>query len=69
MLQPNTFDLIASIVDQTTTHTYDFLRHCCRFVVESQLGPRDSGGIVALGGQWDAEVVDASSPEALTDVH
>jgi ABC-2 type transport system ATP-binding protein len=70
MLQPHTFDLIASIVDHTTTHTYDFLRHCYRFVVESEPGrPRESGGILALGGQWDAEPADAPNPEALTDVH
>jgi ABC-type polysaccharide/polyol phosphate transport system ATPase subunit len=51
MLQPGTFDLIASIVDYTTTHTYDFLRHCYRFDVDPG-NPRESGGIVALGGQW-----------------
>jgi ABC-2 type transport system ATP-binding protein len=70
MLQPNTFDLIASIVDHTSTHTYDFLRHCYRFVVETELGqPRESGGIVALGGQWSAEDAVVMNPEALTDAH
>lgn len=51
MLQPHTFDLIASIVDHTTTHTYDFLRHCYRFTVDSG-AVRESGGILALGGRW-----------------
>jgi ABC-type polysaccharide/polyol phosphate transport system, ATPase component len=51
MLQPGTFDLIASVVDYTTTHTYDFLRHCYRFDVEAGT-PRESGGILALGGNW-----------------
>jgi ABC-type polysaccharide/polyol phosphate transport system ATPase subunit len=51
MLQPGTFDLLASIVDYTTTHTYDFLRHCYRFDVE--IGkPRESGGLIALDGEW-----------------
>jgi ABC-2 type transport system ATP-binding protein len=55
MLQPHTFDMIASIVDHTTTHTYDFLRHCYRFAVEPEPGqPRESGGILALGGRWRA---------------
>jgi ABC-type polysaccharide/polyol phosphate transport system ATPase subunit len=70
MLQPHTFDLIASIVDHTTTHTYDFLRHCYRFVVEPRPGvPRESGGILALGGRWNTEFADVTTPEALTDVH
>ena len=51
MLQPGTFDVLASLVDYTTTHTYDFLRHCYRFDVEAGR-PRESGGIVALGGEW-----------------
>ena len=51
MLQPGTFDVLASLVDYTTTHTYDFLRHCYRFDVEAG-SPRESGGIVALGGEW-----------------
>ncbi len=51
MLQPGTFEITASIVDYSTTHTYDFLRNCTRFDVE--LGtPRESGGPIALGGAW-----------------
>jgi ABC-type polysaccharide/polyol phosphate transport system ATPase subunit len=49
MLQPGTFEITASIVDYSTTHTFDFLRNCTRFDVD--LGsPRESGGPVALGG-------------------
>jgi ABC-2 type transport system ATP-binding protein len=51
MLQPGTFDLIASIVDYQTVHTFDFLRHCYRFDVDPG-HPRESGGIVAFGGEW-----------------
>jgi ABC-2 type transport system ATP-binding protein len=66
MLQPHTFDLIASIVDHTTTHTYDFLRHCYRFTVEPEPGEaRESGGILALGGSWSAGAVVSLAPEAL----
>jgi ABC-2 type transport system ATP-binding protein len=51
MLQPGTFELTASIVDYSTTHTFDFLRNCTRFDVE--IGhPRESGGPVALGASW-----------------
>ena len=51
MLQPGTFEITASIVDYSTTHTYDFLRNCTRFDVD--LGtPRESGGPIALGGAW-----------------
>jgi ABC-2 type transport system ATP-binding protein len=61
MLQPGTFDLIAAVVDHTMTHTYDFRRHCLRFDVD--LGtPRESGGIVALGGRWENHVPAADGP-------
>jgi ABC-type polysaccharide/polyol phosphate transport system ATPase subunit len=50
-LQANTYDLNASIVDYTTTHTYDFRRSCYRFDVLSRR-PHESGGVVVLGGQW-----------------
>jgi ABC-type polysaccharide/polyol phosphate transport system ATPase subunit len=50
-LQPGTFDVVASVVDWTTQHTYDFRRHCLRFDVESG-EPRESGGIVAMGAVW-----------------
>jgi len=67
MLQPGTFDLLASLVDYTTTHTYDFLRHCYRFDVDAGR-PRESGGIVALGGQWGnlraGPAAGAAGPEA-----
>ncbi|MDQ6798562.1 MAG: ABC transporter ATP-binding protein [Actinomycetota bacterium] len=53
MLQPGTYDVSASIVDYTTTHVYDYLRHCLRFDVEHG-HPRESGGYLALGGTWSS---------------
>ena len=58
MLQPGTYDLSASVVDYTTTHQYDYLRRCLRFDVEHGQ-PRESGGYVALGGQWSSASFDA----------
>ena len=50
-LQGGTYDLQASIVDYTTTHTFDFLRDSFRFdVIDSS--PHESGGIAVLGGRW-----------------
>jgi ABC-2 type transport system ATP-binding protein len=51
MLLPGTYDLHASIVDFTTQHTYDFIRRSARFDVDHGT-PRESGGIVSLGGAW-----------------
>lgn len=51
MLQPGVFDLSASAVDHTCSHVYDFRKHALRFDV-SPGSPRESGGLVALGGQW-----------------
>ena len=60
VLQPYTIDLSARILDHTLTHTYDFRRHCLRFVVET--GPhRESGGVVALQGSWQEPAVDSPS--------
>jgi ABC-type polysaccharide/polyol phosphate transport system ATPase subunit len=50
-LQPGIFELNASIVDWSTTRTLDFHRHWLRFDVESGV-PRESGGIVSLGGHF-----------------
>lgn len=50
--QPDSFDLIASIVDHTTTHQFDFMRHCLHFEVLPPKSNRESGGIVALNGGW-----------------
>jgi ABC-2 type transport system ATP-binding protein len=50
-LQEGTYDLNASIVDYTTTHTYDFVRNCLRFDVIART-PHESGGIAVLGSQW-----------------
>ncbi|GAA2020643.1 ABC transporter ATP-binding protein [Nakamurella flavida] len=52
MLQPGTFDITASIVDSTTTHQFDFVRNIARFDVIDAGTPRESGGVVFLGGRW-----------------
>ncbi len=52
-LQPGTFDVIASVNDWTTTHVFDYRRHCLRFDVQSG-DPRESGGIVAMGAVWSS---------------
>jgi ABC-type polysaccharide/polyol phosphate transport system ATPase subunit len=59
-LQPYTIDVSARILDHTLTHTYDFRRHCSRFVVETG-DLRESGGVVALGGRWTADLPSAAS--------
>lgn len=51
MLLPGTYDLHVSIVDYTTQHQFDFIRRACRFDVDHGV-PRESGGIVSLGGRW-----------------
>ncbi len=53
-LQPGTFDVVASVVDWTTQHTYDLRRKTVRFDVEAG-SPRESGGIVAMGATWTKE--------------
>jgi len=63
-LQAGTYDLNASIVDYTTTHTYDFRRSCLRFDVLSR-APHESGGVAVLGGRWGNLI----QTPAHTDVH
>ena len=50
-LQPGSFQVLASVVDTSTTHVYDYLRDAVRFSVEHG-SPVESGGYVALGGRW-----------------
>ncbi len=51
MLQPGTYTVIASIVDTTAQHVYDFVRAAARFDVP-HIGRRESGGYVSLEGTW-----------------
>lgn len=53
MLQPGTFQLMASIVDVSTTHIYDYLREAARLAVDFGV-PVESGGYVALDGRWSS---------------
>jgi ABC-2 type transport system ATP-binding protein len=61
-LQAGTYDFNASIVDYTTTHTYDFRRSCHRFDVLTR-APHESGGIALLGGRWGNLTTEASATD------
>ena len=50
-LQAGTFDLHASILDYTTTHTFDHRNGIVRFDVLAPT-PHESGGVASLGGTW-----------------
>jgi ABC-type polysaccharide/polyol phosphate transport system ATPase subunit len=63
MLQPGVFDLTAAVTSYDGAHTYDFLKHCLRFDVSFGT-PRESGGHVALGGQWQQPVAARSAAGA-----
>ena len=51
MLQPGTYELHASIADDSTTHLYDYVRGVRRFDVDHGQ-PRESGGVLAMGGRF-----------------
>ena len=50
-LQPGTFQVMASVVDESTTHVYDYVREGARLVVDFGT-PIESGGYLALDGRW-----------------
>ncbi|HEY0215317.1 MAG TPA: ABC transporter ATP-binding protein [Cellulomonas sp.] len=50
-LQPGSFQIMASIVDQSTTHVYDYVREGARLNVDFGT-PVESGGYLALDGRW-----------------
>jgi ABC-2 type transport system ATP-binding protein len=58
-LQEGTYEVVASIVDFTTTHTFDYQRPCYRFTVAART-PRESGGIAAFFGTWGDPATGAS---------
>ena len=51
MLVPGNYDISASIHDWAGLHPYDVRRHVVRFHVEPG-DPRESFGVVSLGGRW-----------------
>ena len=51
MLVPGTYDVSVSLHDHGGLHPYDVRRHVLRFHVEPG-EPRESGGVVSLGGRW-----------------
>jgi ABC-2 type transport system ATP-binding protein len=50
-LQPGTFDLHSSVVDESLSHSYDQYMRAIRFDVAVGV-PRESGGMVAMNSQW-----------------
>jgi ABC-2 type transport system ATP-binding protein len=56
-LQPGSFDLSASVVATDTVHVYDHRKRLLRFDVTFG-EPRESGGLVVLGGRWQQPVSD-----------
>ncbi|QNG39017.1 ABC transporter ATP-binding protein [Geodermatophilaceae bacterium NBWT11] len=64
-LQAGAYDLNASIVDYTTTHTFDFRRSCYRFDVLNRT-PHESGGVAVLGGQWGNLTTSDPTPRVTT---
>ncbi|GGC11192.1 ABC transporter ATP-binding protein [Cellulomonas carbonis] len=51
MLQPGSFHVMASVVDQSTLHVFDYLREGARLGVVTGV-PVESGGYLALDGRW-----------------
>ena len=58
---PGTYDLSATVADETSLHVYDSRHRALRFDVEPG-DPRESfGGVLTLQGRWQHEL-DVSSP-------
>lgn len=51
LLVPGTFDLSAALYDHAMQHPYDVRHHILRFHVEPG-EPRETFGVVSLGGRW-----------------
>ena len=51
LLTPGTYDVSASIYDYACLHPFDFRHRAFRFDVETG-EPRESYGVVSLGGRW-----------------
>ncbi|HVM05748.1 MAG TPA: ABC transporter ATP-binding protein [Acidimicrobiales bacterium] len=54
LLVAGTYDLSAALYDHTVQHPYDVRRHVLRFDVEAG-EPRETLGIVSLGGRWEID--------------
>lgn len=53
-LLPGTYDVTVSLVDYSCLHPYDFRHKVLRFDVDPGT-PRETYGVVTLGGQWEFE--------------
>lgn len=51
MLLQGTFDITASLYDYSLLHAFDFRHRALRFDVDPGV-PRESHGVVSLGGEW-----------------
>jgi hypothetical protein len=52
MLVPGTYEATVAIHDYAEVHPYDFRHRLLRLEVESG-EPRESHGLVSLGGRWE----------------
>jgi len=57
MLVPGTYDLSASVLSYSLTHTFDYRHRAFRFDVESGTPRADEDGMVALGGTWEGQAL------------
>ena len=53
MLTPGTYDITVALLDHALLHTFDHRTHVVRFHVEPG-EPRESYGVMSLGGRWKA---------------
>ncbi|WP_395726230.1 ABC transporter ATP-binding protein [Nakamurella sp.] len=51
-LQPGSFDLHSSVVDESLSHSYDQYMRAIRFDVAVGV-PRESGGLVSMNSRWE----------------
>ncbi len=54
MLLPGTYDVTTSLYDYACLHPFDFRHKVLRFDVEPGV-PRESYGVVSLGGRWELD--------------
>lgn len=66
MLQPGTYELIASIVDFALLHQYDFVKPFLRFDVEHG-SVHESGGFASLSGTWGNLTEEREPVDAVTE--
>ncbi len=58
LLLPGTYDISASLYDHAIVHPFDFRQRFLRFDMDPGIPHEERGGIVSLGGKWQAPVRD-----------